>query len=163
RPKPHPRSRTSRRTTTPARTWPSGAPRPATPRWKPGSRSGRRRSGYGRSAAGPTPWPPPRPPNAPPASGQPNGAGSASPRPPSRFERIAAERRAAEASKQLDRLGKVNPLALEEYEALTERHTFLATQLDDLRKTRRDLLTVVKEVDDRVQEVFASAYADTAR
>jgi chromosome segregation protein len=83
--------------------------------------------------------------------------------PPSRFERVAAERRAAEAQRQLDRLGKVNPLALEEYEALTERHNFLATQLEDLRKTRRDLLTVVKEVDDRVQEVFASAYADTAR
>ena len=82
---------------------------------------------------------------------------------PSRYERAAAERRAADAQRQLDRLGKVNPLALEEYEALTERHTFLATQLDDLRKTRRDLLTVVKEVDDRVQEVFASAYADTAR
>jgi len=65
--------------------------------------------------------------------------------------------------RQLDRLGKVNPLALEEFEALTERHNFLATQLEDLRKTRRDLLTVVKEVDDRVQEVFASAYADTAR
>jgi chromosome segregation protein len=80
---------------------------------------------------------------------------------PSKFERIAAERRAADAQKQLDRLGKVNPLALEEYEALTERHNFLATQLEDLRKTRRDLLTVVKEVDDRVQEVFASA--DTAR
>ena len=82
---------------------------------------------------------------------------------PSRYERAAAERRAADAQRQLDRLGKVNPLALEEYTALTERHTFLATQLDDLRKTRRDLLTVVKEVDDRVQEVFASAYADTAR
>jgi len=82
---------------------------------------------------------------------------------PSRYDRTAAERRAADAQRQLDRLGKVNPLALEEYEALTERHTFLATQLDDLRKTRRDLLTVVKEVDDRVQEVFASAYADTAR
>ncbi len=82
---------------------------------------------------------------------------------PSRFERAAAERRAAEAAKNLDRLGKVNPLALEEYAALTERHAFLATQLEDLRKTRRDLLTVVKEVDDRVQEVFASAYADTAR
>jgi chromosome segregation protein len=82
---------------------------------------------------------------------------------PSKFERTAAERRAADAQKQLDRLGKVNPLALEEYEALTERHNFLATQLEDLRKTRRDLLTVVKEVDDRVQEVFASAYADTAR
>jgi len=83
--------------------------------------------------------------------------------PPSRFERAAAERRAADAQRQLDRLGKVNPLALEEFEALTERHNFLATQLEDLRKTRRDLLTVVKEVDDRVQEVFASAYADTAR
>ena len=82
---------------------------------------------------------------------------------PSRFERTAAERRAADAQRQLDRLGKVNPLALEEYEALTERHNFLATQLEDLRKTRRDLLIVVKEVDDRVQEVFASAYADTAR
>ena len=57
----------------------------------------------------------------------------------------------------------MNPLALEEYTALQERHQFLATQLEDLRKTRRDLLTVVKEVDDRVQEVFASAYADTAR
>jgi chromosome segregation protein len=82
---------------------------------------------------------------------------------PSRFERAAAERQAADAQRQLDRLGKVNPLALEEFEALTERHNFLATQLEDLRKTRRDLLTVVKEVDDRVQEVFASAYADTAR
>ena len=82
---------------------------------------------------------------------------------PSRFDRAEAERRAADAQRQLDRLGKVNPLALEEYAALTERHAFLATQLEDLRKTRRDLLTVVKEVDDRVQEVFASAYADTAR
>ena len=82
---------------------------------------------------------------------------------PSRYDRAEAERRAADAQRQLDRLGKVNPLALEEYAALTERHAFLAAQLEDLRKTRRDLLTVVKEVDDRVQEVFASAYADTAR
>jgi chromosome segregation protein len=82
---------------------------------------------------------------------------------PLRYDREAAERRAADAERRLDRLGKVNPLALEEYAALTERHTFLATQLDDLRKTRRDLLTVVKEVDDRVQEVFASAFADTTR
>jgi chromosome segregation protein len=82
---------------------------------------------------------------------------------PAPYDRTIAERRAAEAQKQLDRLGKVNPLALEEYAALNERHQFLATQLDDLRKTRRDLLIVVKEVDDRVQEVFASAYADTAR
>jgi chromosome segregation protein len=79
------------------------------------------------------------------------------------YVRAEQERRAAEAEKQLARLGKVNPLALEEFAALQERHQFLATQLEDLRKTRRDLLTVVKEVDDRVQEVFASAFADTAR
>ncbi|HXT92051.1 MAG TPA: AAA family ATPase, partial [Trebonia sp.] len=79
------------------------------------------------------------------------------------YVREEQEARAAEAERQLTRLGKVNPLALEEYAALQERHQFLATQLEDLRKTRRDLLTVVKEVDDRVQEVFASAYADTAR
>ncbi len=79
------------------------------------------------------------------------------------YVRADQEARAAEAERQMVRLGKVNPLALEEYAALQERHQFLATQLEDLRKTRRDLLTVVKEVDDRVQEVFASAYADTAR
>jgi chromosome segregation protein len=79
------------------------------------------------------------------------------------YVRAEQEARAAEAERQLTRLGKVNPLALEEYAALTERHQFLATQLEDLRKTRRDLLMVVKEVDDRVQEVFAAAYADTAR
>ncbi len=79
------------------------------------------------------------------------------------FVRQEQEQRAEAAERQLARLGKVNPLALEEYAALQERHQFLATQLEDLRKTRRDLLTVVKEVDDRVQEVFASAYADTAR
>jgi chromosome segregation protein len=92
-------------------------------------------------------------------------SGSAGSEPPRgvRYVREEQEQRAAAAERQLARLGKVNPLALEEYAALQERHQFLATQLEDLRKTRRDLLTVVKEVDDRVQEVFASAYADTAR
>jgi chromosome segregation protein len=85
------------------------------------------------------------------------------PRPAIAYVRAEQERRAATAQRQLNQLGKVNPLALEEYAALEERHTFLATQLEDLKKTRRDLLTVVKEVDDRVQQVFASAFEDTAR
>ena len=79
------------------------------------------------------------------------------------YVRAEQERRAATAQRQLNQLGKVNPLALEEYAALEERHAFLATQLEDLKKTRRDLLTVVKEVDDRVQQVFAAAFEDTAR
>jgi chromosome segregation protein len=57
----------------------------------------------------------------------------------------------------------VNPLALEEFAALEERHQFLSTQLEDLKATRRDLLTVVKEVDERILEVFTSAYHDVAR
>ncbi len=79
------------------------------------------------------------------------------------FDRAQTERRVQAAERQLAQLGKVNPLALEEFTALQERHAFLGTQLEDLKKTRRDLLTVVKEVDDRVQQVFESAYADTAR
>jgi len=79
------------------------------------------------------------------------------------YDRAAQERRAQRAQRLLDQLGKVNPLALEEFAALEERHAFLVKQLDDLKKTRRDLLTVIKEVDDRVQQVFAAAYDDTAR
>jgi chromosome segregation protein len=78
------------------------------------------------------------------------------------YDREAQERRAQQAQRQLDQLGKVNPLALEEFAALEERHAFLVAQLEDLKKTRRDLLTVIREVDERVQQVFASAYADTA-
>jgi chromosome segregation protein len=79
------------------------------------------------------------------------------------YDRELQERRAHAAQRQLDQLGRVNPLALEEFAALEERHAFLVAQLEDLKKTRRDLLTVIREVDERVQQVFGSAYADTAR
>jgi chromosome segregation protein len=93
----------------------------------------------------------------------PSDSASELPLPPPAFDRAELERRAQVAERQLTQLGKVNPLALEEFAALEERHAFLSTQLEDLKKTRRDLLTVVKEVDDRVQQVFASAYEDVAR
>ncbi|WP_448640602.1 chromosome segregation protein SMC [Geodermatophilus sp. URMC 63] len=79
------------------------------------------------------------------------------------YERAVQERRAAQAERDLTTLGKVNPLALEEFAALEERHGFLATQLEDLKATRRDLLTVVREVDGRIHDVFAAAFADVAR
>ena len=82
---------------------------------------------------------------------------------PGPFDRRMVEKRAARAERELALLGKVNPLALEEFAALEERHQFLATQLEDLKNTRRDLLTVVREVDDRILEVFTAAYHDVAR
>ncbi|WP_460368499.1 AAA family ATPase, partial [Actinocorallia lasiicapitis] len=81
---------------------------------------------------------------------------------PEPFDRAVQEKRAKAAERQMTALGKVNPLALEEFAALEERHTFLTSQLEDLKKTRKDLFDIVKDVDQRVQEVFASAYAETA-
>jgi chromosome segregation protein len=79
------------------------------------------------------------------------------------YVRDEQAKRARAAERALALLGRVNPLALEEFSALEERHAFLVEQLEDLKRTRRDLLDIVREVDDRVQQVFASAYEDTAR
>ncbi|MDR6414038.1 chromosome segregation protein SMC [Pseudarthrobacter sulfonivorans] len=77
------------------------------------------------------------------------------------FVREEQEKRLRKAERDLSALGKVNPLALEEFAALEERHQFLSTQLEDLRSSRKDLLDIIKEVDDRVQRVFAEAFEDT--
>lgn len=76
------------------------------------------------------------------------------------YQRAEQQKRLRAAERDLNVLGRVNPLALEEFEALSERHTFLAAQLVDLRKTRDDLTDIINDVDLRVQEVFAAAYAD---
>jgi chromosome segregation protein len=83
--------------------------------------------------------------------------------PPVPFDRATQERRAKRAEKDLSLLGKVNPLALEEFAALEERYKFLSTQLEDLKDSRRDLLSVVKEVDEKILEVFSSAFEDVAK
>ena len=82
---------------------------------------------------------------------------------PGPYDRAVQEKRAGRAERDLALLGKVNPLALEEFAALEERHQFLSTQLEDLKATRRDLLTVVREVDERILEIFTDAYHDVAR
>ncbi|RAM35380.1 chromosome segregation protein SMC [Arthrobacter globiformis] len=78
------------------------------------------------------------------------------------FVREEQEKRLRKAERDLSSLGKVNPLALEEFAALEERHQFLSTQLEDLKASRKDLLDIIKEVDDRVQKVFSEAFADTS-
>ncbi|MFJ2741349.1 chromosome segregation protein SMC [Streptomyces sp. NPDC087440] len=82
---------------------------------------------------------------------------------PRPFDRTEQEKRLKAAERAYQQLGKVNPLALEEFAALEERHQFLSEQLEDLKRTRADLLQVIKEVDERVEQVFTEAYRDTAR
>ncbi|MET7578952.1 AAA family ATPase [Streptomyces microflavus] len=82
---------------------------------------------------------------------------------PKAFARAEQEKRLRSAERAYQQLGKVNPLALEEFSALEERHKFLSEQLEDLKRTRADLLQVIKEVDERVEQVFTEAYRDTAR
>ena len=78
------------------------------------------------------------------------------------FDREEQTRRLRTAERALAQLGRINPLALEEFSALEERHKFLTEQLEDLKRTRKDLLDIVREVDERVEQVFTEAYADVS-
>ena len=79
---------------------------------------------------------------------------------PIAYDRDQQTSRLRAAERNLAVLGRVNPLALEEFDAMTARHQFLAEQLEDLKQTRADLIDIVDEVDKRVQEVFEAAYRD---
>jgi chromosome segregation protein len=71
--------------------------------------------------------------------------------------------RVRELERELRLMGPINPLALEEYEALQERHQFLEGQLDDVKSSRRDLSKVIKAIDAEIVNVFAAAYADVSQ
>ncbi|MET9517080.1 AAA family ATPase [Streptomyces sp. NPDC002994] len=103
-------------------------------------------------------------PPSPPAEGEEAPEDPQDPRnQPRPFVRAEQEKRLRAAERAYQQLGKVNPLALEEFAALEERHKFLSEQLEDLKKTRTDLMQVIKEVDERVEQVFSEAFRDTAR
>ncbi len=82
---------------------------------------------------------------------------------PEAFDRSAQRVRLQNAERKLSQLGRVNPLALEEFAALEQRHAFLTEQLADLTQTRTDLLTIIEELDERMQTIFLAAFEDTKR
>ena len=82
--------------------------------------------------------------------------------PPELPENVTPAARARELERDLKLMGPINPLALQEFEALQERHEFLNGQLDDIRSTRKELNKVIKAIDEEIVTVFASAYADVA-
>jgi chromosome segregation protein len=98
-------------------------------------------------------------------SADPTGEGSEDETEPQFVPYVREEqaKRLRTAERALSQLGRINPLALEEFAAMEERHQFLTEQLEDLRTTRRDLLDIVKQVDTRVEQVFTEAYADVER
>ena len=77
------------------------------------------------------------------------------------YDRAQQRRRLQEAERKLTQLGRVNPLALEEFEALEQRHRFMTEQLADLTQTRKDLLTIIEELDERMVSIFIAAFEDT--
>jgi chromosome segregation protein len=77
------------------------------------------------------------------------------------FDRSKQQARLASAERKLAQLGRVNPLALEEFAALEQRHKFLTEQLADLTATRKDLLTIIDEIDLKMQDIFGAAFEDT--
>ena len=77
------------------------------------------------------------------------------------FNRAKQQARLASAERKLAQLGRVNPLALEEFAALEQRHKFLTEQLSDLTATRKDLLTIIDEIDEKMQDIFSAAFEDT--
>jgi chromosome segregation protein len=78
-------------------------------------------------------------------------------------DRVTAAARIRELERELRIMGPINPLALEEFEALQERHEFLQKQLDDVKESRRELAKIIKAIDGEIVNVFASAYADVAQ
>ena len=80
---------------------------------------------------------------------------------PIAYSRDEQKARLARAERKLSELGRVNPLALEEFDALEQRHKFLTEQLTDLTNTRKDLLTIIDEIDEKMQDIFGAAFADT--
>jgi len=79
------------------------------------------------------------------------------------FNREEQTKRLRESERLFERLGKVNPLALEEFAALEQRHKFLTEQLADLTQTRKDLLQIIDELDTKMQTIFADAFEDTRK
>jgi chromosome segregation protein len=77
------------------------------------------------------------------------------------YDRADQQLRLGAAEREYARLGRVNPLALEEFAALEQRHAFLTEQLTDLTTTRADLLGIIEDIDEKMGAIFASAFDDT--
>jgi len=82
---------------------------------------------------------------------------------PELAEGVSPTGRVRELERDLRLMGPINPLALEEFQALQERHAFVESQLEDVRTTRRDLTKVIRAIDAEIVSVFAAAFAEVSQ
>jgi chromosome segregation protein len=81
---------------------------------------------------------------------------------PDAIEGVTHADRARVLERDIRLMGPINPLALQEFTELQERHQFLEEQLNDVRSSRRELAQVIAAVDVEIQTVFAEAFADVS-
>ncbi|WP_370086758.1 chromosome segregation protein SMC [Ekhidna sp.] len=59
---------------------------------------------------------------------------------------------------RLDNMGPINPMAMEAFEEIQERHTFITEQKSDLIEAKESLLTTIGEIDEVAKETFMEAF-----
>ncbi len=82
---------------------------------------------------------------------------------PELAEGVSATARVRELERDLRIMGPINPLALQEFAELQERHEFLQSQLEDVKSSRRDLAKVIAAIDAEIVSVFAAAFAEVSQ
>jgi chromosome segregation protein len=65
---------------------------------------------------------------------------------------------AIELRRQLDQLGPVNALAIEEHDETVKRHDFLVTQRADLSDAKASLIQAIREIDATARELFLATF-----
>ncbi|MEO7214336.1 chromosome segregation protein SMC [Mucilaginibacter sp.] len=60
--------------------------------------------------------------------------------------------------RQMDDFGAINPMAVEAYNEMSERHSFIQAQKKDLAEAKASLLATIQEIDDTAKEKFMSAF-----
>ena len=62
------------------------------------------------------------------------------------------------AKSKLEKIGPINPMAMEAYDEIKERHTFITSQKEDLIKAKESLMSTIKEIDQVAKDTFIDAF-----
>ncbi len=71
---------------------------------------------------------------------------------------LSAEEAIAELRARIDRLGPVNMMAIDQFDELEARHTFLTTQRKDLVDSIAQTAEAIKRIDETTRQRFADAF-----